>query len=1491
MDQIKKLRRGSTGSAPPVFTPERMRARRSSLCNYPGSGASESDPELDGPSSPDSPTYAHKRDRVMRRRMSTGSNYSQKSTKGKKSSSESTTSPSSASPVKQIRDSIKLLKTREKGSGASFGSISVLSITNELKLGDILSDQEEPNYDMNPYLLQFKNEELEKRYHAASWVYSLWVVYISLILTIIIYVCLVLGRIIRFNGQHLNSTEDLLPEDEKSVTSNYMLITYWTHGASVVVLLILLALIYREKRCLTTRTTYFTFSFTHEEHTKPKLLLAVSLAMVLCDCVTDFTDRFCGPIPVPDMFVLGMIYWVLMVLRFPTIMSVSMSILFVIVTLVIDATKTCAEQDGIQPCTLNLAFKFCLLTIAVLVLCVCAHYHQEVAFRRLYVHTLKLKTKSKAIEELGRQTNRLLSLNLPKHVISHFKHEQDKNFRTLTELYDNVIVIFVSLNNVDFGTTPEEQKDASFLLNSVFALFDQIVIDYRLQKLKVTGGTKYMVLAGISSAEQEPDQKQKSFFDNSVLAAKKIAGIFFQYQRDLELSLAHNPFLKANISIGMNCGEVVTGIIGSTKFLYDAFGDAVNVASRMQSNAPPNSILIPEESFDMSLRRSAFKSNFVSFGSLHVKGKCLMKTLVHRMERNETQEFAMLRRSLLAHSASSLKSILRSKDSCSSINPELVFSTLTGDGALENSEMFSSDFELLASDDQIQNRCLDKIRKRTGKFFALGTRFNCAIHYLRGSEMLGSAVTIIDEIQATEYELENMRAEKGWIIFLAIAGYVFSAAITLLARSKVNTENFESVWMPVIFSLTTATLFVTLIFNRPKADGPSCKAYAEYLTLLESENDGTDQAEPGSRTKANFDFVQFLTKPMQLPSMPKKVVQNKHKNRIQEKQENNSRQLARGDSLKSELLLSENVSRSPIDESAGEGIIEERSFTKERSLTRERSSTNEKCLKWERSATREKSVGMEKTGSKREESFGKEESIVSLTGARQNSLTVVQATISNPICVNIIPDSPPSSKGSIQESLNSLDDDFVVDVVTCANKQSSSSQSRSMSSRNQSGGFLSLPGGEGTKTSDIQIEFDECSDDGEDFENMKGLGFLTNFLIAFQVHRLVLFMHTLTVVVTFSLVALDIEKHNMNQFTGIDTSVTFVCLIYLSLFYTFGFKMLVFILLAYLIFIRVAAFLILTDFDASEHILRFFLQLGFSVLCLWSYRKRLYYQMFTFLLEKETARAMKALVKKEDTVEAILLNILPKKIASKLILDPGLQIAENFDHVVLLNTDFESFTKLSSAMTAVEVTAFLNIIFAEFDRLCEVYGCEKLTTVGDAYVAASGVPEKRNGPLIDEEAVCLTGCGMLKALGKYNSSRLMYIKDYIPVAIRVGIHSGPALGCLIGGVMNCRYGKFPVLYLSKEEMLLTFFVLHQLADVIGATAAMCERFEQTATPNCLHISSQVKDALDRERPDFSSSLCFKERAVVPSSESTSDEQTFLLSFEVNSETASQMDTI
>jgi adenylate cyclase len=151
-------------------------------------------------------------------------------------------------------------------------------------------------------------------------------------------------------------------------------------------------------------------------------------------------------------------------------------------------------------------------------------------------------------------------------------------------------------------------------------------------------------------------------------------------------------------------------------------------------------------------------------------------------------------------------------------------------------------------------------------------------------------------------------------------------------------------------------------------------------------------------------------------------------------------------------------------------------------------------------------------------------------------------------------------------------------------------------------------------------------------------------------------------------------------------------------------------------------------------------------------------------------RMEKALSKEQKKTDALLLNILPEAIATKLKNEPA-AIADKFDNATILFADLVNFTQISTTMSATKLVYLLNEIFSTFDRLTEKHGLEKIKTIGDAYMVASGIPIQRPD---HAEAIAEMALDMLVAIQELN------VKLDTKFDLRIGINSGPVVAGVIG---------------------------------------------------------------------------------------------------------------
>lgn len=193
-----------------------------------------------------------------------------------------------------------------------------------------------------------------------------------------------------------------------------------------------------------------------------------------------------------------------------------------------------------------------------------------------------------------------------------------------------------------------------------------------------------------------------------------------------------------------------------------------------------------------------------------------------------------------------------------------------------------------------------------------------------------------------------------------------------------------------------------------------------------------------------------------------------------------------------------------------------------------------------------------------------------------------------------------------------------------------------------------------------------------------------------------------------------------------------------------------------------------------------------------------------FLAVRDTAAA-------HEHSERLLLNILPADLVKELSAT-GVAHSARHDATSILFTDFSGFTQVASAMPADRMVAELNEIFGGFDDLCDELGVEKIKTIGDAYMAAAGLPK----PCADHAQRCVrVGLRMLAYLEHRNQS------SAFKWALRVGVHSGP----VVTGVVGKRKYAF---------------------DVWGDTVNIASRMESAGEAGRVNISAYTYDLIRSE---------------------------------------------
>lgn len=143
----------------------------------------------------------------------------------------------------------------------------------------------------------------------------------------------------------------------------------------------------------------------------------------------------------------------------------------------------------------------------------------------------------------------------------------------------------------------------------------------------------------------------------------------------------------------------------------------------------------------------------------------------------------------------------------------------------------------------------------------------------------------------------------------------------------------------------------------------------------------------------------------------------------------------------------------------------------------------------------------------------------------------------------------------------------------------------------------------------------------------------------------------------------------------------------------------------------------------------------------------------------------------EAANDALLRNILPGNVVDRLTVQPDAAISDSFEKVSILFSDLAGFVGLAQKLGAARTVEFLNALISALDALAKEHGVEKIKTIGDAYMAASGVPAP-----CDDHAQRMARFAM--AIGQ--QSRAIAKSFGVEAPMRIGIASGPVMAGVIG---------------------------------------------------------------------------------------------------------------
>lgn len=223
----------------------------------------------------------------------------------------------------------------------------------------------------------------------------------------------------------------------------------------------------------------------------------------------------------------------------------------------------------------------------------------------------KLEEAHRLLQAEQERSERLLLNILPGPVAERLKQDDG----TIADGFADVTVMFADI--VNFTTLAEGMSpNAIFaMLNKVFSSFDSLAEKHGLEKIK-TIGDAYMVAGGLDE-------------DGEVNYSEAIADMALEMRRVLANDIQVND-ARLEIRMGIGTGPVVAGVVGKKKFIYDLWGDTVNIASRITSEGVPGMIQVDQTTY----RRLRNRYEFEQPQTIYLKGKG--DTVIYRLKGKKT---------------------------------------------------------------------------------------------------------------------------------------------------------------------------------------------------------------------------------------------------------------------------------------------------------------------------------------------------------------------------------------------------------------------------------------------------------------------------------------------------------------------------------------------------------------------------------------------------------------------------------------------------------------------------------------------------------------------------------------------------------------------------------------------------------------------------------------------------------------------------------------
>ena len=280
-------------------------------------------------------------------------------------------------------------------------------------------------------------------------------------------------------------------------------------------------------------------------------------------------------------------------------------------------TVKALNNDGIEsePCAPVTVIKqpyiwqhvwFWILTVLFIALIVFLSVRYKIYKMRRYQIELeeKVRERTQELKTANEKSENLLLNILPAEVARELTENPEK---TIAKKFPNTTVLFTDIVNFTKISDGLSAEEVVTMLNKMVSRFDERAKLEGIEKIK-TIGDAYMAACGLSAENNPGCVRQMICFAQGLLDDVR------EFNKD-------SP-IKVSIRIGVNSGNLVAGIIGKSKFIYDIWGDTVNVASRMESTGEAMRIHVTESVYEQTRDDFSYSEGV----EVEVKGKGRMKT-------------------------------------------------------------------------------------------------------------------------------------------------------------------------------------------------------------------------------------------------------------------------------------------------------------------------------------------------------------------------------------------------------------------------------------------------------------------------------------------------------------------------------------------------------------------------------------------------------------------------------------------------------------------------------------------------------------------------------------------------------------------------------------------------------------------------------------------------------------------------------------------------